>query len=56
CEGNEPLRRRMMELGMTEGTRISVRRLAPLGDPIMVHLRGSALSIRRSDARWVEVE
>lgn len=54
--GNAALRNRMMELGMTTGTKVLVRRFAPLGNPIMIHLRGSDLSVRREDAACVEVE
>lgn len=54
--GNTVLRNRMMEMGMTIGTEICVRRFAPLGNPMMIHLRGSDLSVRCEDAAYVEVE
>jgi len=54
--GAVPLRRRLLELGMLPGTPIEVMRVAPMGDPIEVRLRGYALSLRREDARAVTVE
>jgi len=47
---------RLMEMGLLPGTRVEVLRVAPLGDPIEVRVRGFALSIRRDEARGVEVE
>lgn len=47
---------RLMEMGLLPGTRVEVVRVAPLGDPIEVRLRGFSLSIRREEARGVEVE
>ena len=46
--------RRLMELGLVPGTRVSVTRVAPLGDPLELHLRNYALSIRRADALSIE--
>ena len=54
-DGARPFRRRLLELGLTPGTRIEVLRVAPLGDPIEVLVRGYRLSLRREDARLVEV-
>ena len=48
-------RRRIMDMGITKGARISVRKVAPLGDPIDVTVRGYHLSLRRSDAANIEV-
>lgn len=47
---------RLMELGLVEGTRVVVRRKAPLGDPIEIELRGYALSLRGEEAKLVVVE
>lgn len=54
--GEGALRRRMMDLGLTKGAQVSVRKVAPLGDPMQIFVRGSDLSIRRSDAEILEVE
>lgn len=51
-----PLRRRLMEMGALPGTRIEVVRVAPMGDPIEVRLRGYSLSLRGADARAIAVE
>lgn len=48
--------RRLMEMGLLPGTRVEVRRVAPLGDPIELRLRGYALCIRRAEAADIEVE
>jgi ferrous iron transport protein A len=53
--GERQFRRRLMELGLLPGTRIEVVRVAPLGDPIELFVRGCFLSIRRSEARLVDV-
>ena len=53
--GERPFRRRLMELGLLPGTRVEVVRVAPLGDPIELSARGCFLSIRKSDARLVNV-
>ena len=50
------IKRRIMDMGITKGTRIYVRKMAPLGDPMELHVRGYALSIRKADAEMVEVE
>lgn len=49
------LRRRIMDMGITKGTAISVRKIAPLGDPIEITVRGYELSIRKSEAEHIEV-
>lgn len=54
--GSGPLRRRIMDMGLTKGTDIYVRKLAPLGDPMEIKIRGFELSIRKSDAAMIEVE
>ncbi len=53
--GQAGLRRRLLELGVLPGTPLEIVRVAPLGDPIEVRLRGYSLSIRRDDARIVAV-
>jgi ferrous iron transport protein A len=53
--GERPSRRRLMELGLLPGTRVEVVRVAPLGDPIELLARGCFLSIRKSEARLVDV-
>jgi ferrous iron transport protein A len=50
------LARRLMEMGLLPGTQVFVTRVAPLGDPLVLQVRGSALSIRRAEALQVEVE
>ena len=49
-------KRRIMDMGLTKGVEVSVRKVAPLGDPIEVNLRGYELSIRKADADMIEVE
>ncbi|MBO7395981.1 MAG: ferrous iron transport protein A [Ruminococcus sp.] len=53
--GEGAVRRRIMDMGITRGTEITVRKVAPLGDPIEVTVRGYELSIRKADAEMVEV-
>lgn len=50
------LKRRLVDMGITPGVEISVRKVAPLGDPIELSLRGYALSIRRSEAEQITIE
>jgi ferrous iron transport protein A len=50
------IRRRIMDMGITRGTKVSVRKVAPLGDPIDLIVRGYHLSLRREDAKMIEVE
>ena len=54
--GEGAVRRRIMDMGLTRGTEVRVRKVAPLGDPIEITLRGYELSIRKADADMVEVE
>ena len=54
--GERAIKRRIMDMGVTKGTQIYVRKVAPLGDPIEVTVRGYELSIRKGDAEMVEVE
>ena len=49
------IRRRIMDMGITKGAKISVRKVAPLGDPIDLTVRGYHLSLRRADAQNIEV-
>ena len=54
--GEGPLRKRIMDMGITKGVEIFVRKVAPLGDPIEVTVRGYELSLRKVDAEMIEVE
>ena len=54
--GEGPLRRRIMDMGITKGTEIFVRKVAPLGDPVELTVRGYELSIRKNEAEAIEVE
>ncbi|MBP3442482.1 MAG: FeoA domain-containing protein [Clostridia bacterium] len=54
--GTGALKRRIMDMGITKGVEIYVRKVAPLGDPIELNLRGYELSLRKADAEMVEVE
>ncbi len=54
--GEGPLRRHLMDMGITKGCTIFVRKVAPLGDPVEITLRGYELSLRKSEAEKVEVE
>ena len=54
--GEGAVKRRIMDMGITKGVEIYVRKVAPLGDPIEVTIRGYELSIRKADAEMVEVE
>lgn len=53
--GQGPLKRRIMDMGITKNTTIFVRKFAPLGDPIQITVRGYELSLRKADAELVEV-
>ncbi len=53
--GDRGFRRRLMELGLTPGAAVTVTNVAPLGDPLEIRVRGSSLSIRRAEARALEV-
>lgn len=54
--GEGALRRRIMDMGITKGVEIYVRKVAPLGDPLELSVRGYELSIRKSEAEKIEVE
>ncbi len=54
--GEGPVKRRIMDMGITKGSEIYVRKVAPLGDPIQVTVRGYELSLRKADAEMIEVE
>lgn len=53
--GDGPVKRRIMDMGITKGVSIFVRKVAPLGDPIEVNVRNYELSIRKADAELIEV-
>ncbi len=53
--GTGALKRRIMDMGLTKGTEVFVRKVAPLGDPIEINLRGYELSIRKTEAENIEV-
>ena len=54
--GEGAVKRRIMDMGITKGVEVYVRKVAPLGDPIEVTVRGYELSLRKADAEMVEVE
>ncbi|MEF2919761.1 MAG: ferrous iron transport protein A [Acutalibacteraceae bacterium] len=54
--GEGAIRRRIMDMGITKGTDITIRKVAPLGDPLELTVRGYELSLRKADAEMVEVE
>ena len=54
--GEGALKRRIMDMGLTKGTQVYLRKVAPLGDPLELTVRGYELSIRKADAAMVEVE
>ncbi len=54
--GEGAVKRRIMDMGLTRGVEVTVRKVAPLGDPVEVTVRGYELSLRRADAEMVEVE
>ena len=53
--GEGAVRRRIMDMGITKGTQVFVRKVAPLGDPIEVNIRGYELTLRKADAEMIEV-
>jgi ferrous iron transport protein A len=55
-EGRGPVKRRIMEMGITKGSELFVRKVAPLGDPVEISVRGYELSLRKADAEFIEVE
>ena len=54
--GEGAIKRRIMDMGMTKGVDVQIRKVAPLGDPIEVTVRGYELSIRKADAEMIEVD
>ena len=54
--GEGAVKRRIMDMGMTKGVEVYVRKVAPLGDPVEVNVRGYELSIRKADADMIEIE
>lgn len=54
--GDGPVRRRIMDMGITKGVSVFVRKVAPFGDPVEVTVRGYELSLRKADAEMIEVE
>ena len=55
-KGEGPVKRRIMDMGITKGVEIYVRKVAPLGDPVEVTVRGYELSLRKADAEMIQVE
>lgn len=55
-EGKGPLKRRLMDMGLTKGTELYVRKVAPFGDPIELTLRGYELTLRREESSCIVVE
>ena len=55
-EGSGAVRRRIMDMGITKGSEIYVRKVAPLGDPIEINIRGYELTLRKYDAEMIVVE
>ena len=54
--GEGAVKRRIMDMGITKGVEIYVRKVAPLGDPVEINVRGYELSLRRADAEMIEIE
>ncbi len=54
--GEGAIKRRIMDMGLTKGTEIYIRKVAPLGDPIEITVRGYELSLRKADAEMIEIE
>jgi ferrous iron transport protein A len=54
--GDGPIKRRIMDMGITRGTEIFVRKYAPMGDPMELNLRGYELSLRKKDASIIQVD
>lgn len=54
--GEGAVKRRIMDMGLTKGVEVYIRRVAPLGDPIEVTVRGYELSLRKADAQMIEIE
>ena len=54
--GEGATKRRIMDMGLTKGTEVYIRKVAPLGDPVEITIRGYELSIRKADAELIEIE
>lgn len=54
--GEGAVKRRIMDMGLTKGVEVQIRKVAPLGDPVEVTVRGYELSLRKADAEMIEVE
>ena len=54
--GEGSIKRRIMDMGITKGTEVYVRKVAPLGDPVEVTVRGYELSLRKADAEMIEIQ
>ncbi|MDT8336252.1 MAG: FeoA family protein [Candidatus Izemoplasmatales bacterium] len=54
--GEKPIKRRLMDMGLIPGTRVFVKRLAPLGDPMEIMVRGTELTLRKADALNIMIE
>ena len=54
--GEGPVKRRIMDMGITKGATLHVRKVAPLGDPMELNVRGYELSVRKADAAMIELE
>ena len=54
--GEGPVKRRIMDMGITKGSEIYIRKVAPLGDPVEITVRGYELSVRKNDAECVQVK
>ena len=54
--GEGAIKRRIMDMGITKGTEVYVRKVAPLGDPVEVTVRGYELSLRKADAEMIEIQ
>ncbi len=54
--GEGPVKRRIMDMGITKGVEVFIRKIAPLGDPMELTVRGYELSLRKADAQMIEVE
>ena len=55
-DGDGAYKRRIMDMGITKGTELYIRKVAPLGDPVEITVRGSELSVRTEDAKCVQVK
>ena len=55
-QGEGAIKRRIMDMGITKGTEVYVRKVAPLGDPVEVTVRGYELSLRKADAEMIEIQ